>query len=89
MFEKILEVGHSTFSINEQTFVTRLGGSVSGGRTLLWILVSLLGASQVYLFPHFIDPLDDLETQKQPWLFWMVMFHQDDQTKQSVNSTGY
>ena len=89
IFEKILEVGHSTFSINEQTFVTRLGGSVSSGRTLLWILVSLLGASQVYLFPHFIDPLDDLETQKQPWLFWMVMFHQDDQTKQSVNSTGY
>ena len=88
MFEKILEVGHSTFSINEQTFVTRLGGSVSSGRTLLWTLVSLLGASQVYLLTH-LDPLDDLETQQQPWLFGMVTFHQDDQTKQSVNSTGH
>ena len=51
MFEKTLEVEHSTFSINGQTFLTRLGGSVSSGRTLLWILVSLLGASQVILHP--------------------------------------
>ena len=46
-FDKTLEVGHSTFSIDGQTFVTRLGGSVSSGRTLLWILISLFGAVQV------------------------------------------
>ena len=46
-FDKILEVGHSTFSIDGQTFITRLGGSVSSGRTLLWILLSLFGAVQV------------------------------------------
>ena len=47
VFDKTLEVGHSTFSIDGQTFVTRLGGSVSSGRTLLWILLSLFGAVQV------------------------------------------
>ena len=47
VFDKTPEVGHSTFSINGQTFLTRLGGSVSSGRTLLWILVSLLGEVQV------------------------------------------
>ena len=46
-FDKTLDVGHSTFSIDGQTFVTRLGGSVSSGRTLLWILISLFGAVQV------------------------------------------
>ena len=50
MFDKTLEVGHSTFSIDGQTFVTRLGGSVSSGRTLLWILLSLFGAVQVISF---------------------------------------
>ena len=47
VFDKKVDVVHSTFRIDEQTFLTRLGGSVSSGRTLLWILVSLLGASQV------------------------------------------
>ena len=47
VFDKTLEVGHSTFSIDGQTFVTRLGGSVSSGQTLLWILLSLIGAVQV------------------------------------------
>ena len=56
VFEKTLVVGHSTFSINSQTFLTRLGGSVSSGRTLLWILVSLLGASQVMLYPYKAHP---------------------------------
>ena len=49
-FDKILEVDHSDFSIDGQTFLARLGGSVSSGRTLLWILVSLLGAAQVEFF---------------------------------------
>ena len=48
-FDKTVEVTHSAFSIDPQTFLTRLGGSVSSGRTLLWILVSLLGAAQVMI----------------------------------------
>ena len=47
VFDKTVEVGHSAFSIDGQTFLTRLGGSVASGRTLLWILLSLFGASQV------------------------------------------
>ena len=47
VFDKTIEVARSTFSINSQTLLTRLGGSVSSGRTLLWILLTLLGASQV------------------------------------------
>ena len=47
VFDRTVEVTRSTFNINGQTLLTRLGGSVSSGRTLLWILVTLLGASQV------------------------------------------
>ena len=46
-FDNTLEVFRSSFSINEQTLLTRLGGSVSSGRTLLWILLGMLGALQV------------------------------------------
>ena len=49
VFDKTVEVGHSVFSIDGQTFLTRLGGSVASGRTLLWILLSLFGALQVIL----------------------------------------
>ena len=47
VFDKTLRVSRSTFSIDSQTFLARMGGSVSSGRTLLWLLVTLLGASQV------------------------------------------
>ena len=47
VFDRTLEVTRSTFSINGQTFLTSLGGDVSSGRTLFWILLTLLGASQV------------------------------------------
>ena len=47
VFDKTVDITHSTFSISEQTLLTRLGGSVSSGRTLLWILVSLLGTTKV------------------------------------------
>ena len=47
VFDRTISVTRSTFSINEQTFLTRLGGSVSSGRTLLWILVTLHGAPEV------------------------------------------
>ena len=46
-FDRRVDVTHSTFSINEQTLLTSLGGSISMGRTVLWILVTLLGAVQV------------------------------------------
>ena len=45
--DKTLDVVHSSFSIDGQTLLVRLGGSVSSGRTLFWILLTLLGASQV------------------------------------------
>ena len=47
VFDKMMDVTHSAFVINEQTLLVRLGGTVSTGRTLLWILVSILAASQV------------------------------------------
>ena len=47
IFDKTVDVTHSTFSVDEQTLLTKLGGSVSMGRTILWILVTLLGATQV------------------------------------------
>ena len=47
VFDAKVEIVHSSFKIDEQTFVTRLGGSVSSGRTLLWILLGLLGTFEV------------------------------------------
>ena len=47
VFAKTVNVDRSVYSIDSQTFLTRLGGSVSTGRTLLWILLTLLGAFQV------------------------------------------
>ena len=47
-FDMKVDLVHSTFKIDEQTLMPRLGGSVSSGRTLLWILISLLGAFQVF-----------------------------------------
>ena len=46
-FSPKVAVTKSLFSIDAQTLLTRFGGSVSSGRTLLWILLSLVGASQV------------------------------------------
>ena len=47
VFDKTVEIIHTKFSTNAETLLTGFGGSVSSGRTLLWILVSLLGVSQV------------------------------------------
>ena len=47
VFDRTISVTRSAISINGQTFLTRLGGSVSSGRTLLWILVTLIEAPQV------------------------------------------
>ena len=49
VFDKTVDVTWSTFSIDSQTFLAILGGSVSSGRTLLWLLVTLLGVSQVII----------------------------------------
>ena len=46
VFDETLEVTSSTFSIDFWMFLSSLGGSVSSGRTVLWILLTLLGASQ-------------------------------------------
>ena len=46
-FDNTVQIFRSTFSIDEQTLLTRLGGSVSSGRTLLWIFLTLLGLFQV------------------------------------------
>ena len=75
-FDKTLEVVHSTFSIDGETFVTRLGGSVSSGRTLLWIFVSLFGAAQVILAEIFLPIFPgDLEIEKHKCHFWIAGFH--------------
>ena len=47
IFDSTVEVTRTRFSINEQTLLTNLGGAISSGQTLLWILVTLLGATQV------------------------------------------
>ena len=47
IFDKTVKVVHTKFSMDTETILTGFGGSVSSGRTLLWILVSLLGASKV------------------------------------------
>ena len=46
-FDNVVQVVHSTLSIDDQTFLTRLGGSVSSGRTLLWIFLALIGMNKV------------------------------------------
>merc|ERR1712150_169020 len=35
-----IQVTKSYFSISTQTFIVRLGGSIAGGRTMLWALLS-------------------------------------------------
>ena len=46
-FSPKVAITASKFSISIQTLLTRLGGSVSSGRTLLWLWLSLLGLTQV------------------------------------------
>ena len=47
ILDKTVDVVHTKFSTDTETLLTGFGGSVSSGRTLLWILVSILGLSQV------------------------------------------
>ena len=47
IFDKTVEDVRTKFSTDTETLLTGFGGSVSSGRTLLWLLISLLGASQV------------------------------------------
>ena len=49
-FDKTIEVARSSFSIDGQTLLTRLGGSVSSGRTLVWIILTILAGSQVNFY---------------------------------------
>ena len=51
-FDPVVSVTRTSFSISPQTLLTRLGGSVSSGRTLLWALAALVavlaGISKVW-----------------------------------------
>ena len=55
IFDQTVDVTHSKFSLDEQTLLTKLGGSVSLGRTLLWIIASILGGTQVKTFLDFFQ----------------------------------
>ena len=47
-FDKKVDISRSRFIIDGPTFLTKSGGFIGVGRTLLWILVSLLGTAQVH-----------------------------------------
>ena len=47
VFDQQISIVRSSFSMSDQTFLTQSGGFIGVGRTLLWIMVSLLGARQV------------------------------------------
>ena len=47
VFDDTIDVANTFLSIDGQTLLTRLGGSVSSGRTLPWILGIIFAASQV------------------------------------------
>ena len=47
VFDNTVDITRARFSIDEYTFLTKSGGFIGVGRTLLWILVSLLGTAQV------------------------------------------
>ena len=49
VFDQKISVLRSRLSIYEINFLTQSGGFIGCGRTLLWILVSLLGVTQVVL----------------------------------------
>ena len=47
IFDPVVSVTRSSFTISGQTLVTRLGGSVSSGRTLFWAVTSLLTVGSI------------------------------------------
>lgn len=47
VFDETVDVTRSRFSINANTFLTKLGGLIGVGRTLLWVLISLLAICKV------------------------------------------
>ena len=55
-FDKTVDINHSKFSIDSYTFLTKLGGFIGIGRSLLWVLVSLLGVAQVQCISLFFMP---------------------------------
>ena len=46
-FDKIVDITRARFRIDGPPFLTKSGGFIGVGRTLLWILASLLGTAQV------------------------------------------
>ena len=66
-FDRTVYITKSGFSIDGKTLLTKAGGYIGFGRTLLWILVSLLGAAQVLLLPSVKLKLDfHLSTSPNP-----------------------
>ena len=47
VFDNTVDITRARFSIDGYTFLTKSGGFIGVGRTLLWILVGLLGTAQV------------------------------------------
>ena len=64
-FDETVQVFRSTFSVDDQTLLTRLGGAVASGRTLLWMFLTVIGLGQVafdqlvlkHFFAYFITLL--------------------------------
>ena len=60
-FDPVVSVTRSSFSIGAETLVTRLGGSISSGRTLLWALLSTVtgrcrNVEHKMILPNFSNP---------------------------------
>ena len=53
-FDSTVNVVNSRFSVDVQTLVTRFGGAVGGGRTLYWLVLTIIAASQVKPLIFFI-----------------------------------
>ena len=47
VFPRFVELTRTTFLIGVPSFLTGLGGAISGGRTLFWFIVSLFGLVKV------------------------------------------
>ena len=79
-FDKTVDVSRSRFSIDGPTFLTKSGGFIGVGRTLLWILASLLGALQVIKLISLLDlgpiiALSSLVSDSVTVLSFSFLFH--------------
>ena len=72
-FDRTVYITKSGLSIDGLTLLTQAGGYIGFGRTVLWILVSLIGAAQVPSVKFKSDfhlstlPNPGGEKNKKPW----------------------